>query len=339
MSGLDLGLYAFCIGLSTAGAWIVGRYGHRLGLLDKPNDRSSHRHSTPKGGAVGILAAFILVSLALKLPGTFWMPAAMLSIISFIGDWFGISPYFRLLFQFAASIIFLAGFWNDHGLTSQSPLLIIIILAVYVVATANYYNFMDGINGIAGISGVLCFGFLAFFSHSRGSDPNLTILSISLSLSCLGFLPFNMPHAKVFMGDVGSILLGFVFAGIVVFLSKSLSDFICLASFLFPFYGDEIITLGVRIRDGVKLTQPHRKHLYQLMANELKIRHWKISVGYGLVQLIIGASILIIRPLGIFAVLSILIIYFAGFAWVSYFVRRKIRAMGKDYKSAHSFHA
>ena len=141
------------------------------------------------------------------------------------------------------------------------------------------------------------------------------------------------------MGDVGSILLGFVFAGIVVFLSKSLLDFICLASFLFPFYADEIMTLGVRIRDGVKLTQPHRKHLYQLMANELKIRHWKISVGYGLLQLLIGANILIIKHLGIFAVLSILIIYFASFAWVSYFIRRKTRAMGKDYKAAHSFHA
>ena len=99
------------------------------------------------------------------------------------------------------------------------------------------------------------------------------------------------------------------------------------------------MTLGVRIRDGGKLTQPHRKHLYQLMANELKIRHWKISVGYGLVQLIIGASILIIRPLGIFVVFSTIIIYFAGFAWVSYFVRRKIRTMGKDHKAAHSFHA
>ncbi|MBW1792430.1 MAG: UDP-N-acetylmuramyl pentapeptide phosphotransferase, partial [Deltaproteobacteria bacterium] len=99
-------------------------------------------------------------------------------------------------------------------------------------------------------------------------------MAICILLACLGFLPFNMPTAKVFMGDVGSILLGFVFAGMVVYLSKNFMDFICLVAFLFPFYVDELTTMFVRVRDGEKLSKPHRRHLYQLLANEYQIPHW-----------------------------------------------------------------
>ena len=76
------------------------------------------------------------------------------------------------------------------------------------------------------------------------------------------------------MGAVGSILLGFVFAGMVIWLSRSLFDFIVLAAFLFPFYADELTTMIVRLKDGDRLTRPHRKHLYQLLANEMGIPHW-----------------------------------------------------------------
>jgi Fuc2NAc and GlcNAc transferase len=158
-------------------------------------------------------------------------------------------------------------------------------LAVFIVGTVNYYNFMDGINGIAGITGVVGFGLLGWFAAVEGADPGIIALCVCLGLACLGFLPFNMPKARVFMGDVGSILLGFVFAGMVVWLSKSVLDFLCLANFLFPFYADELTTLVVRLKDGDKLTKPHRKHLYQLLANERGIAHWKESVGYGVLQL------------------------------------------------------
>ena len=143
---------------------------------------------------------------------------------------------------------------------------------------------MDGINGIAGITGIVGFGLLAFSAFLSGSDSSFVTLAICMSLSCLGFLPFNMPRARVFMGDVGSILLGFVFAGMVIWLSRNLLDFICLSAFLFPFYADEFTTMAVRIRDGENLTHPHRRHLYQLLTNEKGISHWKISVGYGLAQ-------------------------------------------------------
>jgi len=81
------------------------------------------------------------------------------------------------------------------------------LLVIFVVGTANFYNFMDGINGIAGITGIVGFGLIAFYTSNSGYSTILSTLAICMSLSCVGFLPFNVPKAKVFMGDVGSILL------------------------------------------------------------------------------------------------------------------------------------
>jgi len=102
-----------------------------------------------------------------------------------------------------------------------------------------------------------------------------------MAWACGGFLPFNLPKDRVFMGDVGSILLGFVYACLVVCFAKTFGDFVVLIGFLFPFYADELVIMYVRIRDGQSLTLPHRRHLYQLIANELNISHWKVSAAFG----------------------------------------------------------
>lgn len=81
--------------------------------------------------------------------------------------------------------------------------------------------------------------------------------------------------------------------------------------------------MGIRIRDGENLLQPHRRHLYQLLANEKGIDHWKVSVGYGAFQLIVGISVLLVRPFGILAVLVLLSIFFSGFIWATYHVRTR----------------
>ena len=323
MSGLNLFLFLLCIGLSGAGAWWIGRFGHRFGLLDKPNDRSSHNNTTAKGGGIGILAGFIAAAILLKVPVFFGVPAVILSLISFVGDRFPLSTTIRLLFQFAASFIFLFGFWNNHPL-STAGFLMVIPLALYIVGTTNYYNFMDGINGLAAITGVVGFGLLAFYGDFSGNSLALTPFNLSIVFCCLGFLPFNMPNAKVFMGDVGSILLGFVFAVMVVWYSTGLKEFLCLASFLFPFYADEITTELIRLKNGEKIWLPHRKHLYQLLANEYNISHWKISLGYGIGQLIIGASILFLFKVGIFAIIFKLFLYFCIFSVVSFALRKKL---------------
>lgn len=183
---------------------------------------------------------------------------------------------------------------------------------------------MDGINGIAGITGVIGFGLIAFYALNFGNSSSLSTVPICMSLSCAGFLPFNVPKARVFMGDVGSILLGFVFSGLVVYLSNDLLDFVCLSGFLFPFYADEFTTMIIRKKDGEKLSKPHRRHLYQLLANECGIAHWKISAGYGLFQLIIGLSIILLKSTGLFMVVFTLIFYGSFFSIGSFIFRKKI---------------
>ena len=322
-SELNYTLYIVSLVSSGTGAWIIANYGYKLGLLDSPDKRSSHHNVTPKGGGVGIMAAFVIVSFALTISKSFWVPIALLSLFSFFGDRFDISPKLRLCSQFTASMVLLLGFfWTNQGQIVEY--LLIIPLSVFIVGTANFYNFMDGINGIAGITGLVGFGLLALFASFSGAESSFVVLTTCMSLSCLGFLPFNIPKAKVFMGDVGSILIGFMFAVVVVVVSKDFLDFVCLASFLFPFYADELTAMAVRIRDGDNLMQAHRRHLYQLLANEKGISHWKISAGYGLLQLIVGISMLMVKHYSNIMVLSLIGAYFVTFIVVSSAIRKSL---------------
>ncbi len=316
-------LYLSSLILGGIGAWVIGISGQRLGLLDSPNSRSSHRSPTPTGGGIGILVSFAISSSIIQIPLLFWIPATFLALMSFLGDKFDFSPKFRLPLQFVAAIILYSGIKSLH-LTHIESLLLIVPLTIFMVGTANFFNFMDGINGIAAITGIVGFGLLSAFTIISEYQNSCSIICICLSLACLGFLPFNFPNAKVFMGDIGSILLGFVFAGMVVWLSESLLDFICLASLLFPFYADELTTMAVRIKDGENLLQAHRRHLYQLLANEREISHWKISLGYGLFQLIVGITVLLVRSYGGIVVLSTLGAYFGIFILVSFVVRKDL---------------
>ena len=307
----NVALYMLCLGLGGAGAWMVSKWGSRLSLLDQANHRSSHDGVVPKGGGIGILAAFLLASWLLRLPTLSWVCVALISFLSLYGDRKELPPKVRLSLQFLGSVGLLIGLfcWEGRGWASY---LLIPFLSVFVAGTANYYNFMDGINGIAGITGVVGFGLVSWFAALTDGPAALMVLAICLVFMCAGFLPFNMPKARVFMGDVGSILLGFVYAGLVVGLSHSLNDFLVLCSFLFPFYADELTTEYVRLRDGENLLKPHRRHIYQLLANEMGIAHWRVSVGYGVLQLVVGIGALVLRGYGTVAVMGFLGAWFVG---------------------------
>jgi len=320
---IDIILYLISLILGGAGGWTITRWGISLSLMDHPNKRSSHNQPTPKGGGIGILAAFLFCSLYTKISYWFWAPVAAASVLGLYADRFEISPQPRLIIQIIVAVIIIIGIGRlDPGKTND--ILLIIFFTFYIVGTGNFYNFMDGINGIAGITGIVGFGMIAFYACRHGTEPSWIILAIGISIACLGFLPFNMPRARVFMGDTGSILLGFVFAGMVVYLSKNFLDFICLCGFLLPFYADELTTMIIRIRDGERLSQPHRRHLYQLLANEYGIQHWRISFGYGFFQLLVGISVLWLKSAGSAVVLSALMLYFSGFVILSFVLRNKV---------------
>jgi Fuc2NAc and GlcNAc transferase len=257
----------------------------------------------------------------------FWLPLSGLAVLAFWGDLKDLSPKLRLGLQLALLTLLIAGsgHWPADTVWRLPWLL---FWVVFIAGTANFYNFMDGINGISGITGVIAFGLLAgYIFYNYGPGP-LSSIAICMSLSCLGFLPQNLPGAKVFMGDIGSILLGSVFGSLVFLTSQTVLDFVCMASFLFTFYADELTTMFERLRDGENLTQAHRRHVYQLLANEKGAPHWKISAGYGLLQLGVGIGALAVKPLGIMAVLLLLTLCFLIFALVSRYLRSFLERPG-----------
>ena len=314
-----LTIYLAAWALGALGAWIISNIGGQIGLIDYPNERSSHHRPTIKGGGIGILASFVFVSLLIDIPLRLWLPAVILAAFSLLGDRLHFSPKLRLVVQFAAAIALLTGLPRYLG--GFTEYLTLIPPAVFIVGTANFYNFMDGINGMAAIAGIVGFGLLGYYIYLGDGNSRYFVLSICIAISCLGFLPFNMPKAKVFMGDVSSILLGFVFAGLTYLESKNVLDFLCIVSFMFPFYADELITMIERLRDGESLIEPHRRHYYQLMANEKGIAHWKVSAGYGAFQLVVGISVLLARSYGLLAVLAMLMGWSVAF-WME---NRRVR--------------
>lgn len=290
-------LMASSFALGSLGALLIAHFAGKLSLLDRPNERSSHCRPTPKGGGVGILAAFSIVAIATGAPLWLWVPLSGLSLMAGYGDRVELSARSRLFAQLGLIALFVLG-TRQPSYSCYLCFPLILFWIVFIAGTANFYNFMDGINGIAGITGAVGFSLLAFYIRSLGAHAALGSLSLCMAFSCLGFLPFNTPKAKVFMGDIGSILLGAVFAGVVYMESRTFLHFFCMASFLFPFYADELTTMYIRLKDGENLTTPHRRHLYQLLVNELGYAHWKISVAYGLAQLIVGFGVIATAPMG-----------------------------------------
>ena len=306
--------------IGWAGGLLVARQGRRLGLVDIPTARSSHVRPTPKGGGIGLLAGVVAAGLALRLPWHTWTPAVLVSAFSIWADRADIAPSIRLKVHFLAAFVFLFGHagWGGDG---WNNLLTCIPWAVFIVGTANIYNFMDGINGIAGITGVVGFGLLsAFYARFHGDAEALWYGS--LAAACAGFLPLNLPRARVFMGDVGSILLGFLFASGVVAASHSLQDFLCVVSFLFPFYADELTTMYIRFRRGEDLTVAHRRHIYQLLVNEMGYPHWKIAAVYGVMQAIIGVISMLLVSRGWVALVVFLLVCSAAFVAAQAYMRK-----------------
>ncbi len=295
---------------------------HHLGLIDRPNERSSHARPVPRGGGIGILAAFVGLGGWLHLPVGFIGAGAFVSILSLFDDRFDLSARMRFAGQFLAAVVAL----HALGTINQYPWLFPLV-AIFVVGSANFYNFMDGINGIAGVTGVVGYGLLAGFAASRG-DTVIMLFAMAVAATCLGFLPFNFPNARVFMGDVGSVLLGFVFSLLTVALMRSAAEFLALVCCLFPFYADGVTTLFIRWRDGEKLSQAHRRHLYQLLANQMHLPHWQVTLIYGLVQLLVGLLMLAVSGSGPTTVVILFTLLSMAFLLTTIAFRRRFEPTG-----------
>lgn len=286
---------------------IVMRFGSRFALVDNPNYRSSHSNPTPRGGGIGIWLAFMIVGIFIAKYIIFSIIAGAVGLLGLLEDRFGFSSKKRLFIQFVISALSVYLFLGLPA--SASALALSLFWIVFITGTANFYNFMDGINGIAGLSGIVAFGLIAFFSLIINRDPEIVLMSIALASGCLGFLPYNFPKAKVFMGDVGSVFLGFVFASFVLKLSINVSMFLCLIMFLCTFYADAVLTIFYRWRMHKPLMEAHRSHLYQYMSNELGLAHWRVSSIYVITQFVFGTLSLLAYKMGLVWQLAIIAIF------------------------------
>lgn len=247
-----------------------------LGALDRPGERSSHRIPTPRGGGLAILigaTAAILWFIPI-IPETLRLGLIIAAVagVSFLDDFHSLSFKTRLAVQTAAAVAVVVTLdvpvrsLGLPGLVLFLPRLVGIGLAIlFIVATCNFYNFMDGINGLAAGQSALAAATLSVLL-SRSGCEGAAIVAAAVCGAAAGFLPHNFPWARIFMGDVGSVTLGFVLAVLsqVAHARGGVNWFAVIlvhAAFLF----DAVFTLLKRAWRGEAIVKPHREHNYQLL--------------------------------------------------------------------------
>lgn len=272
--------------LATAAAvtWLAIRYARWRQLIDQPGERRSHIVSTPRGGGVGIVVSQLLACVL----GAVWLPGQAL-----------------VLLVFALGLLMVAGigWWDDHRSLPALPRLCVhlvagLMLAVLVwlgtgslvkavfcfglaVSLVNIWNFMDGINGLATTQAILVGLGAAWLLPAP-----YALAGWVLAAGCAGFLPFNFPRARIFMGDVGSGALGYLVAGLLA-LGLSVTDSAPVLWLMLPavFLVDSGFTLLSRMLKGEPWMQPHTQHLYQRFVKR-EYSHAAVTLGYSLFSVV-----------------------------------------------------
>jgi UDP-GlcNAc:undecaprenyl-phosphate/decaprenyl-phosphate GlcNAc-1-phosphate transferase len=229
-------------------------------VLDHPNERSLHQRPVSRMGGIGIV-----VGVAASVPFVsqvewwpFWLAACFLVGISFLDDIIGLPVTVRLLVHFVA-----AGGMAVGLLLHRTEIVVVLLAVVAIVWMTNLFNFMDGMDGLAG--GMALFGF-AFYALTGALNGYISfaLTSAAIAAAAGAFLLFNFPPARIFMGDAGSTLFGFLAAGLG-FVGWQLGIWtLWFPGLVFsPFIVDATVTLLRRLLRGEKIWRPHREHYYQ----------------------------------------------------------------------------
>jgi UDP-N-acetylmuramyl pentapeptide phosphotransferase/UDP-N-acetylglucosamine-1-phosphate transferase len=271
-TGVLLAVVAGCsFVLSCVGTRFLVTLLRRRQLLDRPNERSSHVIPTPRGGGIAIAGTVALAWLGLCVAGVLNPVSAAIALdmtalaaVSWIDDLRGLSPGVRLLAQFAAVACgilvlpqgdLLQG-WLSHGLDR-------IAIALIWVWFLNLFNFMDGIDGLAASEAVaIGVGLILVASFGVARDIGIAAPAAVVAAAALGFLVWNWAPARIFMGDVGSVPLGFVLGYL---LCRMAMDGRWKAALILPLYflTDATLTLLRRLVRGERVWQAHHEHFYQ----------------------------------------------------------------------------
>lgn len=262
-------------------------------IIDNPNHRSAHKNPTIRGGGIIYLPALLLFSLFFKDVAQDYLfliiSVFLVAIISFIDDINPLSTKVRILIHFLAFtlIFYCLGFFD---IITFGSICVLFFTLVFSLGYLNIYNFMDGINGMTFLNALVTFvGFLIINENIiEFSNSNLIWVYI-LATAVFGFFNFRL-KPKCFLGDVGSIAVGFTIIYFIIqlfLISKNYAVFLLLGVYLL----DGGWTILERLVRRENIFEAHRRHLYQLFANEIGVSHIKISTVYFLVQLIINSIV------------------------------------------------
>lgn len=275
----------------------------RFNIIDKPNHRSAHTEITLRGGGIIFPIAFLFFmgyefffkgyrfSLDNSLEPNFWIFGAGLltiCIISFIDDVIDLSTKIRLVFHFIA-VTLLLYFLNAFQLF---PWWIIPIFYVLIIGILNAYNFMDGINGMSGIYSLVVLGSLLYINQYVIPFVEADFIIYPI-LASVVFLFFNFrKKAKCFLGDIGSMGIAFWVIALVALLILQTGELKWIL-FLAVYGVETILTILERLKLKENIFHAHRRHLYQLLANDMKVSHLLVSTAFALLQLIINFVIIV----------------------------------------------
>jgi UDP-N-acetylmuramyl pentapeptide phosphotransferase/UDP-N-acetylglucosamine-1-phosphate transferase len=273
---------AFVVSLAAA-ALLLSRFGRAA--LDRPNERSLHRRPVPRTGGVAMIAG-AGCAIALN-AGELWpamLPALVLAAVSFVDDLRSLPAALRLACHFAA-----AGFVCWYLLSPMHPAeLALLVLAV--VWLANLFNFMDGSDGLAGGMALIGFGAYAGAALIGGQLP-LAAGCLALAAASAAFLVYNFPPARIFLGDAGSIPLGFLAGALGITGWRDDLWPLWFPLFVFaPFVGDATLTLLRRLLRRERVWQAHREHYYQRLVR-MGIGHAGTAIfAYALMMLCVASA-------------------------------------------------
>ena len=255
---------------------------NKFNIIDKPNERSSHRKVTLRGGGIIFYFGALVYFLANHWEYPWFIVAlTLITFISFVDDIRSTSQSLRLVFHFAAMVLM----FYQWDLFSLSWWWIIVALII-CTGIINAYNFMDGINGITGGYSLVILVTLAYINAKIVPFTEPALINTVLC-SVLVFCFFNFrKKAKWFAGEVGSVSIAFILLFLIGRLIIKTEDFSWII--LLSVYGvDTVLTIIHRLILHENIGLPHRKHMYQLMANELKMSHVMVSFIYMVVQTVV----------------------------------------------------
>ena len=270
------------------------RMADKFNIIDKPNERSSHSRVTLRGGGIvfwiSVLMYFVISGFANP---WFFAGLTLISAISFADDITPQSPKLRLMVQFVALMLMCVQ-WQ---LFDYSWFFVVLALIVGV-GVMNAFNFMDGINGITGGYSMAVLVSLWYVNNYQiFFVDNDLIYIVFIALLVFNFFNFRI-KAKCFAGDVGAVSAAFILIFMLGLLIVKTGDFSYIA-FLLVYGVDSVLTIIHRILLKENITEPHRKHLYQLLSNEMKVPQLLVSTIYAVLQLLISFGFIVFHSVSL----------------------------------------